>query len=139
MGIAVLVSLAGFAVTMAGVLLFMPGAPVVPVLSAGDPPGLIVTFLGAAWSLLGAIQFLRHGSGLLAKGFLGLLCAVTLLGTAGNAFWVVKLSYDVPAPVDLPAAKPIPAFELSDQNGNRVSDATPRGKPVVLVFARGTW
>jgi hypothetical protein len=138
-GIAVLISLLGFLLVIAGAYLFMPGAPVVPVLSAGDWPGLIVLFLGAGWSALGTFQFLRHGSGFIAKGCLSLLCVLALAATAMNSWWVLDLSYQIPPPADIPAAKPVPAFELTDQNGNKVSDVSLRGKPVVLIFGRGVW
>jgi hypothetical protein len=138
-GIAVLISLLGFLLVIAGGFLFMPGAPVVPVLSAGEWPGLIVMFLGAGWSALGTFQFLRHGRGFVAKGSLSLLCMLALTATAANSWWALDLSYRIPPPADVAADKPIPAFELIDQNGNKVSDVSLRGKPVVLIFSRGVW
>jgi hypothetical protein len=136
MGIAVLVSLLGFGLVIFGGLLFMPDAPQVPLIT-GDWPKLIVTFLGAGWSLLGTVQFFRHGRGFLGKAFLSLLCFLSVAGAGGNAFWVLKLSYDVPAPVTL--TETVPAFELQDQRGETVSDVSLRGKPYVLIFARGVW
>ena len=138
MGIAVLVGLLGFAMTLAGVFLFIPGTPVVPVLSAGDPPGLIVMALGASWSALGTFQYLRHAQGWFGKAFMAALCVLCVAGAAANAWWVLDVSYKIPAPVEI-AEKPIPAFELTDQNGKKVSDTGLRGKPVVLIFARGVW
>lgn len=139
MGIAVLISLTGFGLVLFGAYLFMPGAPQIPVLSAGDWPGLIITFLGAGWSALGTVQFLRHGRGFMSKASLSLLCLLALASTGANAWWVLDLSYQVPAPIDMPAIKPIPDFELVDQNGNTVSAKSLRGKPFVLIFGRGVW
>ncbi|MBZ0137370.1 MAG: hypothetical protein K8I27_13470 [Planctomycetes bacterium] len=134
---ATLISLLGFALVVFGAWLFMPDAPVVPVLSAGDMPGLIVMFLGAGWSLLGTVQFMRFGRGFMAKGALILLLLLSLVGTGGISWWVLAGS-DVPAPVAL-EDKPVPAFELTDQNGEVVSDVSLRDRPVVLIFTRGVW
>jgi hypothetical protein len=139
LGIAVLISLAGFALVVGGAFLFMPGAPHVPVLSAGDWPGLIITFLGAGWSALGTLQFMRHGRGFMSKAMLMVPCLLALAGTGANAWWVLDQSYKLPAPAQLETARPIPAFELTDQNGITVSDTSLRGRPVVLIFARGVW
>jgi hypothetical protein len=138
-GIAVLISLLGFMLVLAGGFLFMPGAPLVPVFSSGDGPGLILMFLGAGWSLLGTFQFLRHGRGFMAKACLSLLCLLSVAATAANSWWVLDLSYRIPPPAQLAVERPIPAFELTDQNGKTVSDASLRGKPVVLIFGRGVW
>jgi len=139
LGIAVLLSLLGFALVVAGGLMFMPDAPLIPVFRAGDWPALIVTFLGAGWSLLGTVQFFRYGRGMFAKAFLAILCVVTVGGAAANAFWVLDLSYRLPPPAVLEPAKPVPAFALTDQDGTQVSDANLRGKPYVLIFSRGVW
>jgi hypothetical protein len=135
MGMAVLISLLGFGLVVFGGWLFMPGAPELPVLSAGDMPRLIVLCLGAGWSLLGGVQFLRHGRGLLAKGLLALLMLLSVGGTGLTAWWVLDASR-VPPPVELAEIK---GFALTDQHGNTVSDADLRGRPVVLIFARGVW
>ena len=137
MGMAVLISLLGFALVIFGGWLFLPNAPSVPVLTSGDMPGLIVMFLGAGWSLLGTVQFIRHGHGFMSKAALVLLLFFSLGGTGLTSWWVLSGS-EVPPPVEL-ADKPVPAFELADQNGKTVSDVTLRGKPVVLIFARGVW
>lgn len=134
---AALISVLGFGLVVFGVWLFMPNAPTVPVLSAGDMPGLIVLALGTGWSLLGTIQFMRHGRGFMSKAALGLLMVLSVLGAGGTTWWVLAGS-DVPPPVEL-ADKPVPTFELTDQNGQTVSDVTLRGKPVVMIFARGVW
>lgn len=137
MGMAALISLLGFGLVLFGGWLFLPMAPEVPVLSAGDMPGLIVLALGAGWSLLGTIQFLRHGRGFMSKAALSLLMLLSL-GGAGLTGWWVLAGADVPPPINL-GEDPVPAFELTDQNGETVSDASLRGKPVVLIFARGVW
>ena len=137
MGMAALISLMGFGLVVLGGFLFMPFAPDVPVLSAGDMPRLIVIFLGAGWSALGAIQFLRHGQGFMSKAALTLLMLLSLFGAGGMAWWIESGSM-VPPPVDL-GDKPVPKFELTDQNGETVSDVSLRGKPVVMIFGRGTW
>lgn len=134
---AALISLLGFALVIFGGWLFLPNAPTVPVLSAGDPPGLIVMALGAGWSLLGTVQFLRHGSGFMSKAALSLLMVLSVAGTGVTAWWVLSNS-KVPPPVEL-TDKPVPSFELTDQHGNTVSDVSLRGKPVVMIFARGVW
>ncbi|MCB9932937.1 MAG: hypothetical protein H6841_05870 [Planctomycetes bacterium] len=139
MGIAVIVALLGTVLVAVGGLLFLPQAPQLPVLGAGDWPKLIVIYLGAGWSLLGAVQFLRHGQGRPGKAVLGLLMLLSLAGAGGVSWWVLSFSYQLPAPAQFAAEKPIPAFELRDQDGNTVSDASLRGKPVVLIFGRGVW
>lgn len=139
MGIPVLVSLLGaLLVTVAG-LLFLPQAPQLPVLAEGDWPKLILVYLGAGWSLLGTVQFLRLGQGKLGKVMLALLMLLSLAGSGGISWWILSFSYQLPAPAQFAAEKRIPAFELKDQNGNVVSDVSLRGKPVVLIFGRGVW
>jgi hypothetical protein len=122
-----------------GLSLFFPMAPRVPILSEGDWPLLITMFLGAAWSLLGTVQFLRFGKGFLAKATLVLLMLMSLGGAGLGAWWVLDFSYQLPAPIELPGDKPAPGFELTDQNGRAVSDLSLRGKPVIVIFGRGVW
>lgn len=137
MGISVLVALAGTALVAFSMFLFGPTAPKLPVLGDGDPPGLILTALGIAWSMLGTFQVLRVGRSKLAKAGLMLLFLVTAAGGAGGMYWVVSMS-KVPATVEF-SDSTIPDFELTDQNGVKVSAASLRGKPLILVFARGVW
>ena len=139
MGIAVILALLGTLLVGIGLALFFPNAPHVPILSEGDWPLLITMFLGAGWTLLGTIQFMRFGKGFMAKAMLVLMLLVSLGGTGLGAWWVLDFSYQLPAPIDLPADKPAPAFELTDQNGHTVSDLSLRGKPVILIFGRGVW
>ncbi|MCA8916479.1 MAG: hypothetical protein KDB90_13800 [Planctomycetes bacterium] len=139
MGIAVILALLGTLLVGIGLALFFPSAPQVPILSEGDWPLLITMFLGAGWTLLGTIQFMRFGKGFMAKAMLILMLLVSLGGTGLGAWWVLDFSYQLPAPIDLPADKPAPAFELPDQNGHTVSDISLRGKPVILIFGRGVW
>ncbi len=137
MGVSVLVALAGMALVAFSMFLFGPTAPKVPVLTDGDPPGLILTALGIAWSMLGTFQVLRIGRSKLAKAAMMLLFMVTAAGGAGGMYWVVSMS-KVPATVEF-SDSTIPDFELTDQNGVKVSTAALRGKPLILVFARGVW
>jgi cytochrome oxidase Cu insertion factor (SCO1/SenC/PrrC family) len=49
---------------------------------------------------------------------------------------------DAPAPADLNRVRPgqpAPAFELQDANGQMQTLASFQGRPVVLVFYRGSW
>jgi hypothetical protein len=138
MGLAALIALLGFALVCLSAWLFLPGSPRLPVLSAGDWPVLITMFLGAGWSLLGTVQFMRHGRGALAKLGLGLLLVGSLGITVLTSVWVLDLSYQVPAAPDL-KNKPLPAFELVDQNGTTHTDQSLRGTPTVLIFGRGVW
>lgn len=139
MGVAVIICMLGAVLAGIGLALFFPGSPRVPVLSDGDWPLLIVMFLGAGWSLLGAVQFLRFGKGFMAKAMLVLTSLMAVGVTGLTSFWVLDMSYDLPAPIELPDNKPVPAFELVDQNDKPVSDVSLRGKPVILIFGRGVW
>ncbi|MCB9893721.1 MAG: hypothetical protein H6839_04660 [Planctomycetes bacterium] len=139
MGVAVLIALLGTAIAGVAIALFFPNAPHVPILSEGDWPLLITMFLGASWTLLGTVQFLRFGKGFLAKATLVLMTLASLSGSGLIGWWVLDFSYQLPDPVELPADKPVPAFELKDQHGKSISDVSLRGKPVILVFGRGVW
>jgi hypothetical protein len=138
-GIPVLVALLGTLLVIVAGLLFLPQAPQLPVLAEGDWPKLILVFLGTGWSLLGTVQFLRHGQGKLGKVVLTLLLLLSLAGTGGISWWILSFSYQLPAPAQFQALEPIPAFELKDQHGNTVSDTSLRGKPLILIFGRGVW
>jgi hypothetical protein len=135
----VIIALLGLLLVGAGIALFFPNAPSVPILSEGDWPLLITMFLGAAWSLLGTVQFLRFGRGLFAKIVLVLLCLLSVGATGLTTYWVLDFSYRLPAPVQYPVDKPVPAFQLTDQDGKTISDVSLRGKPVILIFGRGVW
>ena len=136
---AAIIALLGCMLVGVAVALFFPNAPSLPILGEGDWPKLIVMYLGAGWSLLGTVQFLRFGSGFVAKAAMVLVLLVSLGMSAGTSYWVLDYSYQLPAAVELPGDKPVPEFELADQNGNTVSDASLRGKPYVLIFSRGVW
>lgn len=139
MGIPVLVALLGTLLVIVAGVLFLPQSPQLPVLAEGDWPKLILVYLGAGWSLLGSVQFLRLGQGKLGKVVLSLLLLLSLAGAGGISWWILSFSYQLPAPAQYPADKHIPAFELKDQHGNSVSDVSLRGRPVVLIFGRGVW
>ncbi len=139
MGIAVIITLIGFTLVATMLALFMPGTPGLPMFGDADGPKLILMFLGAAWTLLGCVQFLRFGRSKLSKALIVLVTVLTLLGAGGGAYWVLGASYDLPAPPEMPAGEPVPSFELEDQHGRVVSDASLRGKPYVLIFPRGVW
>lgn len=139
MSLPVLVSIAGTCTVLAAGYLFLPWAPQLPVLSAGDPPRLILLGLGAGWSLLGTIQSLRLGRGGMKKTLVALLCAATLAVAGGTAFWVLDYSYRLPPPVAVKVLEPVKAFSGADQSGVTVSDTTLRGRAYALVFTRGFW
>lgn len=139
MSLPALVSIAGTALVLFASFLFLPAAPELPVLSAGDWPKLILLALGCGWSLLGAVQTLRLGRGGFKKVMALLLCLGTLAVGAGMVYWVQAFSYQLPAAVDLPALAPVKPFSGTDQNGTAVSDKTLQGRPYVLVFTRGFW
>ncbi|MCA8912019.1 MAG: hypothetical protein KDB82_09955 [Planctomycetes bacterium] len=134
-----IIALLGCMLVGVAAALFFPNTPDLPILGEGDWPKLIVMYLGAGWSFLGTVQFLRFGRGFMAKAAMVLLLIVSLGMSAGTSYWVLDYSYQLPAPVELPAGKPIPKFELADQNGNTVSDVSLRGKPCILIFSRGVW
>ncbi|MCA8937983.1 MAG: hypothetical protein KDB68_17495 [Planctomycetes bacterium] len=139
MGMAAIVALLGCVLVAVASALFFPNAPELPVLSEGDWPRLIVMFLGAGWSLLGTVQYLRYGKGFMAKSAMILMLLFSLGGTGVMSYFVLDYTYDLPTPVEMPADKPIPAFELADQNGELVSDVSLRGKPHIIFFARGVF
>lgn len=138
MGIAVLVSLLGLLLVLAGGFVFAPQAPELPVFSAGDWPGVIVMLLGAGWALLGAFQYFRFGASKLTKALLVFIALVAAGGAGGLSWWVLDYSYRLPAPVEITETE-APGFELKDQHGEIVSDRTLRGKPYIMVFGRGVW
>lgn len=135
---AVVIALLGCLLVGLSSLLFFPDTPRIPVLSEGDWPVLIVMYLGAGWSLLGTVQYLRFGKGFMGKSALVLLMLGTLGGAGGMSYFVLSYSYKLPAAVEL-AEKPTPRFELTDQNGETHSDVSLQGKPYVLMFSRGVW
>ncbi len=139
MSLPALVALAGTGLVLFASFLFLPNAPDLPVLGAGDWPKLIVMALGCGWSLLGTVQLARLGRGGFKKVMAALLCLFTL-GIAGiMTFWVQDFSYRLPAPIEVKQLQPVRSFEGIDQNGKTVSDQTLRGKAFVLVFTRGFW
>lgn len=139
MGFVVAITLLGAALVAAMLALFMPGTPELPMLGDSDGPRLILMFLGAAWSVLGAVQYLRFGRSKLSKLLISLLALMTLAGTAAGAWWVTKASYDLPEAPQTAIDDEIPAFEAVDQEGREVSSESLRGKPFVMIFARGVW
>ena len=139
MGMAAIVALLGCVLVALSSALFFPNAPELPVLSEGDWPRLIVMFLGAGWSLLGTVQYQRYGKGFMAKSAMILMLLFSLGATGLMSYWVLDYSYQLPPPVELSTEKPVPKFELVDQNGNTVSDVSLGGKPYVLIFSRGVW
>lgn len=139
MSLPALVSLAGTGTVLFASFLFLPSAPDLPVLSAGDPPRLILMGLGVGWSLLGTVQVLRLGRGAFGKVMASLLCLGTL-GIAGlMGFWVESYSYKLPPAIEVKALDNVKPFEGTDQNGTKVSDATLKGKAYVILFTRGFW
>lgn len=139
MGFSVLLALLGTALVFGGAFLLLPVAPELPVLSSGDFPRYVVIALGMGWSLLGTVQVFRLGRGKAAKVLLGLLLALTQVAGGGAIWWAADYSFRLPAAIQPPAAKPMPAFELKDSEGRAVSSESFLGKRVVLVFFRGPW
>jgi len=139
MSLPTLVALAGTATVLIGAYLFMPAAPQLPVLSAGDAPRLILLGLGAGWSMLGTVQALRLGHGGFKKAILVMIC-LGPLGIAGvTGWWVHDYSYRLPGAIEVKPLESVRPFEGTDQSGTKVSDQTLKGKPYVLVFTRGFW
>ncbi|MBX3460508.1 MAG: hypothetical protein KF696_11190 [Planctomycetes bacterium] len=131
-----LVALAGTTLVLAGAMSFMPNAPQLPVLSAGDFPNIVIMALGAGWALLGAVQGIRTGKSRLAKALLVLNLLLAAIGAGGMTWWVLDYSYRLPPPVQVQS---VPDFELTDQQGNAINALSMRGKPYVLIFSRGVW
>lgn len=134
-----LVALAGTGLVLFASFLFLPNAPDLPILGAGDWPKLILLALGCGWSLLGTVQLLRLGQGGFKKVMASLLCLGTL-GIGGvMTFWVQDFSYRLPAPIETKQMESVRAFAGVDQAGKPVSDQSLQGKPYVLLFTRGFW
>ena len=106
-----------------------------PMIQAPDPPvwvPLSIFAAGAAWSW--TLWFLRAARDALLLGFLQLGVGAVF------AWWILGLSAYAP-----PDGAPRADADAPDIQATRVADgaafrlSSERGRPVVLVFFRGTW
>ncbi len=124
-------ALLGFLLTLLGGLSYVLLLDV-PWIRATAIPNVALTVLGLALSLYALLR---------TRAALVVIAAVASLLVGGGFLASVFILMDLPAPAhSWTGGRPVPDFELPNQNGERVrlSSFVGRG-PVLLVFYRGHW